>query len=129
MKQIGVGAGDHRRPGILVGTLWAKVGASWRGIPSRRNRGHVRQVGVHSERRPAGCAQFRVFATEPGEQALVTARRLLQDGKLEAAEEAYLESIDAQPDEKLTWGEYFQFLRNAGRFEEALALSAQAAAA
>ncbi len=72
-------------------------------------------------------SQFRVFATEPGEQAIATARRLLQEGKLEAAEEAYLEAIDAQPDEKLTWGEYFQLLRNAGRFEEALALSAQAA--
>lgn len=72
-------------------------------------------------------SQFRVFATEPGEQAIATARRLLQEGKLEAAEEAYLEAIDEQPDEKLAWGEYFQFLRNAGRFEEALALSAQAA--
>jgi tetratricopeptide (TPR) repeat protein len=72
-------------------------------------------------------SQFRVFATEPGEKAIAAARRLLQEGKLEAAEDAYLELIDAQPSEKLAWGEYFQFLRNEGRFEEALALSAQAA--
>lgn len=71
-------------------------------------------------------SQFRVFATEPGERALTTARRLLQDSRLEAAEDAYLELIDNDPDLKLAWGEYFTMLRNAGRFEEALALSAQA---
>ena len=72
-------------------------------------------------------SQFRVFATEPGERALATARQFLQNGNLEAAEDAYLELIDAQPDLKLAWGEYFTLLRNARRFEEALALSAQAA--
>ena len=72
-------------------------------------------------------SQFRVFATEPGERALTTARQFLQNGHLEAAEEAYLELIDTQPDLKLAWGEYFTMLRNARRFEEALALSAQAA--
>ena len=72
-------------------------------------------------------SQFRVFATEPGERALATARQLLQNGHLEAAEDAYLELIDTQPDLKLVWGEYFTMLRNARRFEEALALSAQAA--
>ncbi len=72
-------------------------------------------------------SQFRVFATEPGERALAAARGLLQAGDSEAAEEAYLDIIDEQPDLKLAWGEYFQLLRNQGRFEEALALSAQAA--
>jgi tetratricopeptide (TPR) repeat protein len=72
-------------------------------------------------------SQFRVFATEPGERALATARRLLQSGHIEAAEDAYLDLIDTQPDLKLAWGEYFTMLRNARRFEEALALSAQAA--
>jgi tetratricopeptide (TPR) repeat protein len=72
-------------------------------------------------------SQFRVFATEPGEQALAKARRLLHDGAIEEAEDAYLELLDNQPDEKLVWGEYFTLLRNERRFEEALALSAQAA--
>ncbi|MEE8362421.1 MAG: hypothetical protein V3R71_09695 [Gemmatimonadales bacterium] len=72
-------------------------------------------------------SQFRVFATEPDERALATARRLMLDGHLEAAEDAYLELLDTQPDVKLAWGEYFTMLRNARRFEEALALSAQAA--
>jgi len=72
-------------------------------------------------------SQFRVFATEPGEQALANARRLLQEKDIDAAEDAYLELIDDQPDVKLAWGEYFTLLRNAHRFEEALALSAQAA--
>ena len=72
-------------------------------------------------------SQFRVFATEPGEEALANARRLLQDGQLDAAEDAYLELIDGKPDMKLAWGEYFTLLRNARRFEAALALSAQAA--
>ncbi len=72
-------------------------------------------------------SQFRVFSTEPGERALTKARQLLQDGDLEAAEDAYLDLIDTQPDLKLVWGEYFTMLRNARRFEEALALSAQAA--
>lgn len=72
-------------------------------------------------------SQFRVFATEPGERALASARTLLQAGDHEAAEEAYLDIIDEQPELKLAWGEYFQMLRNQGRFEEALALSAQAA--
>ena len=85
------------------------------GRPSRR---YIRDMFTTS--------QFRVFATEPGERAIATARQLLQDGKLDAAEEAYLELIDDQPDVKLAWGEYFQVLRHAGRFEEALALSAQA---
>jgi len=71
-------------------------------------------------------SQFRVFATEPGERALTDARKLLRDGHPRAAEEAYLGLLDEQPDLKLAWGEYFQLLRTAGRFEEALALSAQA---
>ncbi len=72
-------------------------------------------------------SQFRVFATEPGERAIAAARQLMQDGHLEAAEDAYLELLDTQPEVKLAWGEYFTMLRNARRFEEALALSAQAA--
>jgi len=72
-------------------------------------------------------SQFRVFATEPSERALARARHLLRDTSLDEAEEAYLELIDRQPDLKLAWCEYFEMLRGQRRFEEALALSAQAA--
>jgi len=72
-------------------------------------------------------SQFRVFATEPSERALARARHLLRDASLDEAEEAYLELIDRQPDLKLAWCEYFEMLRGQRRFEEALALSAQAA--
>ncbi len=72
-------------------------------------------------------SQFRVFATEPSERALARARHLLRDASLDEAEEAYLELIDRQPDLKLAWCEYFEMLRGQRRFEEGLALSAQAA--
>jgi tetratricopeptide (TPR) repeat protein len=72
-------------------------------------------------------SQFRVFATEPGERTLARARHLLRDASLDEAEEAYLEIIDRQPDLPLAWCEYFELLRGQRRFEEALALSAQAA--
>jgi tetratricopeptide (TPR) repeat protein len=73
-------------------------------------------------------SQFRVFATEPGERALARARHHLRTGQYAEAEDAYLELIEQQPDLKLAWGEYFEILRGERRFEEALALSAQAAA-
>jgi tetratricopeptide (TPR) repeat protein len=72
-------------------------------------------------------SQFRVFATEPSERALARARHLLRDASLDEAEEAYLELIDRQPELALAWCEYFELLRGQRRFEEALALSAQAA--
>ena len=59
-------------------------------------------------------SQFRVFATEPGERALTTARRLLQGGHLEEAEDAYLELIDTQPDLKLAWGEFLAIPSGSG---------------
>jgi tetratricopeptide (TPR) repeat protein len=73
-------------------------------------------------------SQFRVFATEPGDRALARARHHLRTGHYAEAEDAYLELIEQQPELKLAWGEYFEILRGERRFEEALALAAQAAA-
>ncbi len=72
--------------------------------------------------------QFRIFATEPGERALAVPRHLLQEGRDEAAEDGYRTLIAMQPDLKLAWAEYFELLRIARRFEEALALAARAEA-
>ena len=72
--------------------------------------------------------QFRVFATEPSERVLARPRHLMQESRVDEAEDAYRALIATQPDLKLAWAEYFQLLRSQQRFEEALALAARAEA-
>lgn len=71
-------------------------------------------------------AQFRVFAGEPEERALSRPRHLLRDGDRTQAEAAYRAVIDAEPQLKAGWAEYFQLLRAEGRFDDALALAERA---
>ncbi|MEO8294375.1 MAG: tetratricopeptide repeat protein [Gemmatimonadota bacterium] len=72
-------------------------------------------------------AQFRIFAGEPQERALIRPRYLLRDGDRAQAAEAYLEVLASEPRLKAAWGEYFQLLRAEGRFDDALALADRAA--
>jgi Flp pilus assembly protein TadD len=71
-------------------------------------------------------AQFRVFAGEPEERSLSRPRHLLRDGDRTQAEAAYRAVIDAEPQLKAGWAEYFQLLRAEGRFDDALALAERA---
>lgn len=71
-------------------------------------------------------AQFRVFAGEPEERALSKPRHLLRDGDRTQAEAAYRAVIEADPQLKAAWAEYFQLLRAEGRFDDALALAERA---
>lgn len=71
-------------------------------------------------------AQFRVFAGEPEERALIRPRHLLRDGNRARAEAAYLEVLGEEPRLKAAWAEYFQLLRAEGRFDDALALADRA---
>ena len=71
-------------------------------------------------------AQFRVFAGEPEERSLSRPRHLLRDGDHTQAEAAYRAVIDAEPQLKAGWAEYFQLLRAEGRFDDALALAERA---
>lgn len=67
--------------------------------------------------------QYRVFAGEAVDRLLSRPRRLLQEGRFEAALEAYREVLAAQPGLKQAWLECFEVLRQTKRHEEALALA------
>jgi tetratricopeptide (TPR) repeat protein len=70
--------------------------------------------------------QFRVFPGEPADHALSRPRRLLQEGRLDAAEEAYRGVLATDPGLKQAWLECFELLRHARRHEEALSLAQRA---
>ena len=72
--------------------------------------------------------QFRVFAGAPADRLLSRPRRLLQEGRREEAERAYEALLTSQPELKQAWIEQFTLLRQAGRFEDCLALAERCAA-
>ncbi len=71
--------------------------------------------------------QFRVFSGAPHDRLLSRPRRLLQEGRIEEAESGYQSLLLTHADLKQVWVEYFELLRHAERYADALALSAQAA--
>lgn len=71
--------------------------------------------------------QFRVFAGAPDDRMLSRPRRLLQEGRLGDAEQAYQTLLAAAPDLRQGWVEYFALLRVARRHADALALAERAA--
>lgn len=71
-------------------------------------------------------ASFRLFPDAPSERAMARARWLVREGRTEDAVAAYRAVLDAYPDSKTGWAEYFELLRDQGRAPEALQL-AQAA--
>lgn len=72
--------------------------------------------------------QYRVFPSAPAERALSRPRRLVAEGRLAEAEQAYRTVLSLEPHLKAAWMEYFALLRQAGRHEEALALAGEASA-
>lgn len=73
-------------------------------------------------------AQFRVFGTSPSERRLVRARQLARDGRSAEAEDAYRTALAEDPGGRAAWGEYFEWLRAAGRHDDALLLAERATA-
>lgn len=70
--------------------------------------------------------QYRVFPSAPAERVLSRPRRLVAEGRLAEAEEAYRSVLGLEPHLKPAWMEYFALLRQAGRHEAALALAGEA---
>jgi len=71
--------------------------------------------------------QFRIFTGAPADRLLSRPRRLLQEGRIAEAEQAYQTLLLASPDLKPAWVEYFALLRHARRHDDALALAERAA--
>ncbi len=71
--------------------------------------------------------QFRVFAGAPDERILSRPRRLLQEGRIRDAEQAYETLLASSPGLRQGWTEYFALLRHARRHDDALALAERAA--
>ncbi len=67
--------------------------------------------------------QFRVFPGAPADRLLSRPRRLLQEGRVAEAEQAYEALVMAQPELKQAWLELFTLLRQTGRHPAALALA------
>ncbi len=72
--------------------------------------------------------QYRVFPTLPTERALSRPRRLLGEGRVQEARDAYRAVLATEPNLPGAWLEYFSLLRQGGQHAEALALADQAAA-
>jgi tetratricopeptide (TPR) repeat protein len=70
--------------------------------------------------------QYRVFSGEHADRVLSRPRRLLHEGRVHEADEAYRGVLEQDPDLQAAWLEYFDLLRHARRFEEALDLSERA---
>lgn len=70
--------------------------------------------------------QYRVFSDAPADRILSRPRRLLQEGRWTDAEEAYQLVVTRFPEVRQGWVEYFAFLRQDRRHEEALKLAERA---
>lgn len=71
--------------------------------------------------------QYRVFPSVPADRVLSRPRRLLSEGRLRDAADAYRAVLTAEPELRTAWLEYFSLLRQEGRHGDALELAAAAA--
>ncbi len=72
--------------------------------------------------------QYRVFPSSPAERVLSRPRRLVSEGRVAEAEEAYRTVLGVEPELQPAWLEYFALLRQGGRHEDALRLADEAQA-